>query len=187
MIQSSSLVCAPAQLESFKKQFSFNRLFNTIKGISRPVMKDKVNENWLKTADKATRERFAKFNTFCKNNGIEHPKIKYPVMFGHGKNGYLGCMATEDIGKDEVIVKVPSNLIITTKNCYQCDELQPVYFEHPELFGKHVQYGDDNVMAAFILYQISLGEKSRFYEQIMMWPKNADILMNWNDEDLEWL
>lgn len=85
-------------------------------------------------------------------------------MFGQGKNGYLGAMATEDIGKDEVIVKVPSHLIINTKNCYQCDELQPVYFEHPELFGKHVQYGDDNVMAAFILYQVSLGEKSRFYE-----------------------
>lgn len=82
MIQTSSLVCAPAQLESFKKQFSFLRLFNTIKGISRPAMKDKVNENWLKTADKATRDRFAKFFAFCKKNGIEHPKVKYPVMFG---------------------------------------------------------------------------------------------------------
>ena len=50
-----------------------------------------------------------------------------------------------------------------------------------------MQYGDDNVMAAFILYQVSIGEKSRFYEQIMMWPKDADILMNWKDEDLEWL
>ena len=42
-------------------------------------------------------------------------------------------------------------------------------------------------MATFIMYQISIGEKSRFYEQIMMWPKDTDILMNWNEEDLEWL
>jgi hypothetical protein len=108
-------------------------------------------------------------------------------MFGQGKNGYLGVMATEDIGKDEVICKVPSHLVINTKICYQCPELQDVYFNNPHVFGKHVQFGDDNLMAAFILYQISIGEKSHFYEQIMMWPKEADILMNWKEDDLKWL
>lgn len=34
---------------------------------------------------------------------------------------------------------------------------------------------------------MKLGEKSRFYEMAMMWPKDADILMNWNEEELEWL
>jgi hypothetical protein len=42
-------------------------------------------------------------------------------------------------------------------------------------------------MTAFILYQIRLGEKSQFFEQITMWPKDADILMNWDDEDFDWL
>ena len=59
-------------------------------------------------------------------------------MFGSGDNGYLGAMATEDIGEDEVIVKVPAHLIISTKVCYQCEELKDVYFENPQLFGKHV-------------------------------------------------
>ena len=108
-------------------------------------------------------------------------------MFGKGDNGYLGVMATEEIGKDEIIIKVPSHLIINTKVCYQCEELKEVFFENPEIFGKHVQYGDDNVMSAFILYQISIGEKSKFYEQIMMWPRDADILLNWDEEELELL
>lgn len=118
MIQTSSLVCAPSQIAEFKKNFSFLRLFNTIKGISKPVPKDRCNEDWLKTADKATREKFAKFEAFCKREGIWHPKVKYPVMFGQGKNGYLGAMATEDIGKNETIVRVPSHLVINTKVCY---------------------------------------------------------------------
>jgi hypothetical protein len=42
-------------------------------------------------------------------------------------------------------------------------------------------------MSAFILYQISIGEKSKFYEQIMMWPRDADILLNWDEEELELL
>lgn len=50
-----------------------------------------------------------------------------------------------------------------------------------------MEAGDDNVMATFIMFQVSLGEKSRFYEQIMMWPRDTDILMNWNESDLEWL
>lgn len=151
MLQTSSLVCAPTQMAEFKKNFSFLKLFNTIKGISKP-QRDRCNEDWLKTADKVTKERFAKFFAFCKKHGIEHPKLKYPVMFGQGKNGYLGVMAAEDIGKDEVICKVPSHLVINTKTCYQCPELQTVYFDNPHVFGKHTPYGDDNVMAAFILY-----------------------------------
>jgi hypothetical protein len=50
----------------------------------------------------------------------------------------LGVLATEEIGKDEIIIKVPSHLIINTKVCYQCEELKEVFFENPEIFGKHV-------------------------------------------------
>jgi len=42
-------------------------------------------------------------------------------------------------------------------------------------------------MTTFILYQISLGEKSRYFDQIAMWPRDTDILMNWDDEEFEWL
>lgn len=52
-------------------------------------------------------------------------------MFGKGDNGYLGVMATEDIGKNETIVRVPSHLIINTKTCYQCEELKDIFYDNP--------------------------------------------------------
>ena len=40
------------------------------------------------------------------NNGIEVNKVKYPVYFGKGKNKYPGLLATDDIGANEVIIRV---------------------------------------------------------------------------------
>jgi hypothetical protein len=106
-------------MEDFKKKFSFLRLFNTIKGVGKPLPLDQYNLNWLKEkADKETKDRYARFDKWCKKNGVVHPKIKYPVMFGKGDNGYLGALATDDIGPNETIIKVPSHMIINTKVCY---------------------------------------------------------------------
>ena len=40
---------------------------------------------------------------------------------------------------------------------------------------------------AYILFEIQKGEKSQYHQMIKNWPKDADILMNWDDEDLEYL
>jgi hypothetical protein len=50
-----------------------------------------------------------------------------------------------------------------------------------------VHEGEDNMLHAFILSEIQKGEKSQYYHMIRMWPKDTDILMNWDEEDLEWL
>ena len=107
-------------------------------------------------------------------------------MFGQGDNQYPGMLATQDIEKDDIICKIPSREIITTRAAFYSD-LQPLFFEHPELFGKHVQEGEDMMLYAFILHEIQQKEKSQYWHMIRMWPKDTDILMNWDDEDLEWL
>ena len=98
-----------------KTHFSFLRLFNTIKGVAKPAKPNEFDTEWLNDPKvKKTKEKFDKFFAWCDKNGIEHPKIKYPVMFGKGDNQYPGCMAMEDIGKDEAFIKVPSRLIVST-------------------------------------------------------------------------
>jgi len=62
-------------------------------------------------------------------------------------------LVTEDIGKEEVIVKVPGREIITTKKAFY-SELKQIWFDHPDTFGKHVADGEDNMLHAFILYEI---------------------------------
>ena len=62
-----------------------------------------------------------------------------------------------------------------------------MFYEHPNIFGKHISLGEDNVLDAYILYQMKLGEQSIHYQMFQTWPEEPDILMNWEDEDLEFL
>ena len=126
-------------------------------------------------------------DNWCKEVGIERSKVKYPVLFGKGDNQYPGMMATEEIAPGEIMIKVPSEQIISTKVAYECEPLKEIYYDHPELFGKHIDIADDNMLNTYVLYQISLGKESKHWHAINCWPKEADILMNWDEEDLEWL
>ena len=72
-------------------------------------------------------------------------------------------MALEEIGKDEAIIKVPSRLIISTYKAITCEPLKQMFYDHPQVFGKHISLGEDNVLDAYILYQMTLGEESLHY------------------------
>jgi hypothetical protein len=78
-------------------------------------------------------------------------------------------------------------MIISTKVAYDCEELQPIFLNHPEVFGKEADYNDDFILSTFMLYHKGLGEKSKHYNYFQCLPKEPDILCNWEDEDLEWL
>jgi len=93
---------------------------------------------------------------------VKHPKVKYPAMFGKGDNRYPGVLATEDIGKHEVIFEVPGREIINTKVAFY-SELNPIFYEHPETFGKQNHDGEDMMLHAFILHEVQKGPKSRYY------------------------
>ena len=62
-----------------------------------------------------------------------------------------------------------------------------MFYDHPQTFGKHISLGEDNVLDAYILYQMSLGLDSIHGLMFENWPEEPDILMNWEDEDLEFL
>ena len=100
-------------------KFSFLKLFNSMKGIHKPMKEDEAELDYLeKRATDITMKKFTRFFDWCHSNGIEHPKVKYPVMFGKGEAKYPGMMATEDIGKDEIMIKVPSHMVFSTKVCF---------------------------------------------------------------------
>jgi hypothetical protein len=74
-------------------------------------------------------------------------------MFGKGDNKYPGLYAMEDIGKNEVMIKVSSKYIINTRKAFY-SELSEIYFDHPELFGKGNIDGEDMILYAFMLREI---------------------------------
>lgn len=65
----------------------------------------------------------------------------------------MGMLATEDIGKNEIICKVPSKYIINTRAAFFSD-INEIFYENPEVFGKHVQDGEDMIVTSFILHEI---------------------------------
>ena len=135
--------------------FSFLKLNNLAKGIFKPHAPDDCDKEWLeKKADKKQKQAWLEYNRELKKAGVSAPKVKYPVKFGKGDNQYFGLMAIEDIGKNEVMIKVPSSLIINTKKAFYCEELRDIYYHNPEIFGKHVPDGEDNVFHTFILWEI---------------------------------
>lgn len=166
-------------------KFSFLKLFNSIKGVHK-VEKDFDDQYIEKRANEETKTKFETFFKWCGDNGIEYPKLKYPVMFGSGDSQYPGMIATEDIGKDEIMVKVPAKMLLSTKVCLRGD-INKLFLENPDLFGKHVSDGEDNVLNAFLLYELGKGDKSFWKPLFDVWPRDTDILLNWDSEDLEWL
>jgi hypothetical protein len=80
-------------------KFSFLKFFNYTKNVGRALLPDQYDQNWLRTgADKQTQAKFKQFYDWCNKEGIWHPKVKYPVMFGSGDSKYPGMLALEDIG-----------------------------------------------------------------------------------------
>lgn len=100
----------------------------------------------------------------------------------------MGMMASEDIGPNETMIKVPGKLILSTAACINSD-IKHIFYENPDLFGKHTNDGEDNVLIAFILYELGKGEKSFWKPMFDVWPKpsETDLLMNWGEDDLGYL
>ena len=98
-------------------------------------------------------------------------------------------LATEDIGPNEPLVTVPGRLALSTAKAFREPALQHVWYENPDVFGKHVNLGEDKTLLAYILYHLGIEEKSEHYQMMSCWPRphETDILMNWDEEDLEWL
>lgn len=117
---------------------------------------------------------------------MRHKKVLYPAYFGEGDAKYPGLIATEKIEPKEAIITVPSKCAITGRTCYYSD-LKYIFDQHPEVFGANLHNGEDNVMLAFVLYQLSMKEKSFWYPVFQTWPRDSDILVTWPEEDLEML
>jgi len=141
--------------------FSFLRLNNLAKGLFKPHAADDADRDWVeKRAPPKEKAAWQAYTKHMKDVGVVAPKLKYPVMFGKGDNQYPGLMAVEDVGKFEVMIKVPSSQLINTKKAFYCPELRQVFYDNPLVFGKHVFDGEDNVFHTFVLWEMQKKEKS---------------------------
>jgi hypothetical protein len=113
-------------------------------------------------------------------NGVVSPKLKYPVHF---PPGYPGALATELIQPHETIVQVPMSLLLNAEKG-ELSPIAPVYQEFPAVFQDHPSK-DMFKLVAYIIYELGKGEESFWAPFLKTFPKDVEVLSDWNEEELE--
>ncbi len=112
-------------------QFSFRRHFSKLK---------RIGESSLLAPDpqfsESAKQKHALFKEWLDKSGTVCSKLKYPVFFAERPEiVYPGVMATEDIGRNETILRVPASIIISVRRALR-SELGPAVFEkYPQVFS----------------------------------------------------
>jgi hypothetical protein len=97
-----------------------------------------------------TTDRYERFRDWCAEVGIKAPKLRYPAYFD---GGLCGVMVTEDIVHNEAMFRVPYRAIMSVAKAKAIPELAHVFGMHPGLFGNENDYGEPNILFAFLLYE----------------------------------
>ena len=64
-------------------KFSFLKFYNFIKHVHKALPDTDYEITWFKRkSPKEYRQRFKRFFEWCDREGITHPKVRYPILFG---------------------------------------------------------------------------------------------------------
>ena len=122
------------------------------------------------------------YNQWCDHIGVRHPKCGYPFQF-YTRDGfpYPGLVALDNIEPYERIVEVNSSKLITAYKAYH-SPIKHVYNSIPCIPQKDEEV---MVMAIYIAFEMSLKEKSEYYQMFEMWPKEEHLLFTWPHDQLK--
>ena len=99
---------------------------------------------------------------------------------------FRSMIVNEDIDSNEIVMRIPSNIIITARVAYY-SELNLIFKVHSELFTEQLNKNDweDYLIISFILYEKSKGDKSFWHPYLNILPKDCDCLAIWKEENLK--
>lgn len=106
--------------------------------------------------------------------GAQFPKLAYPVRF---EPGYIGAMATSDLGPDEVILRVPEKLWLSWDKA-NAPPLDTIYTSYPDTFDSDVTR-----MCTFMAYELTKGPDSYWEPFLTFLKQDIETLLNWTDEE----
>ena len=121
-----------------------------------------------------------------KTNGFLSTKVAFAEF--SLKNGlhYSGLIATEDILTNEVFIKVPKKVILTTRTAF-LSELNVIFRENEEAFKLDGECNDYSILLFFLLFEFQKGKSSEFFFYISSFPKDQGYLSLWQEKELEFL
>ena len=122
---------------------------------------------------------------YLKSHGAIINKLDYAQF--QLKNGlpYTGLIATDKIVTDEIVVRIPRHLILSTKIAF-FSEVRPVFLDHPKFFSPYfTSTWEDHMLLVYLLYEYSKGEKSNWYHLLNNLPRDIDYVVFWEEEELK--
>lgn len=105
------------------------------------------------------------------------------------KNGleYTGVYATEEIPSDQILMEIPRNLLLTTRDAW-FSPLRDIFKKYPDYYSPYRSSSwEDRMLLTYIVYEHGRGKDSKWYYLIENLPKEIDYAIFWNDEELKML
>ena len=157
-----------------KKYNMFNYLYN-LKSLTKP---DPTYTPHPELASKSLSLQY------FLSQGLIINKVTFARFFLKNGLPYDGLVALEPLAPSEIIIKVPKNLILDTKNAYK-SEIFNIFQENKEFFWDDNDIDEGLVLTVYILYEYQKGEKSELYHLIKNLPRDLDIMQFWGLEDID--
>jgi hypothetical protein len=123
---------------------------------------------------------YREMRVWAESHGAVSLKMRYPVMF---EPGYIGAQATERIGPNEDIVRIPSNLLLSSQTARD-SPIGPVIEAHPEVFSNENLESEDLALISFILSELPKGTASFWHPLIQSLPRDSENLSDWTEAEL---
>lgn len=167
---------APPLTDPFSDNFTFKKYYHLIKSKTPNIS----------TVQPPQSEQIKKFIQWADSNGVQHPKIIYPVYYSTPEGfSFPGMITTAKVKANEIFVRVPSKIILSTQVAYN-SELKAIFKLYPDMFTKEgAEAWEDYVLIAYIIWQISIGEKSMWKPMFDIWPKQIELFYRWSGDDFK--
>lgn len=111
-------------------------------------------------------------------NGANFPKLQWPSYDNHNTRGVV---AIDDIKTDEVILEIPSKLLMCEANFHQNPLIGQLIINHAEILP------GDLSLCIFIMNEIKMGEASFYYPYLQILPKESNSILEWTTAELDML
>ena len=113
-----------------------------------------------------------KYISILKSKNLEiHPNLLLATFKTRNSLNYTGIITTNYINPNEILLKIPRDLLLTTKTAYYSD-LKEIFDNNPELYSRYLEKNwEDNILLTFLLYEYQKKELSHWHFLIKLLPK----------------
>ena len=132
-------------------------------------------------------ESLQKYMNYLFEQGVSINKMAFARFRLKNNLPYHGLIATQKVFSDEIILRVPCNLILNTRKAF-FSELRQVFYDNPSFFSVYqTSQSEDHMLLVYILSEYSKGEASEYYHLISNLPRDIDYIVFWDNEELKML